>query len=113
MRFTARESGQASVELVAVVPILIFVLLAVSQLSIAGYALWSAGLAARAGARAAQVDGDVEAAARSALPGWLRGGAAVEDGEPVEVTVQAPAPVPGGSPIALGARASLEPDPGG
>ena len=100
MRFTARDSGQASVELVAVVPILIFVLLAVSQLSIAGYALWSAGSAARA-------------AARSALPGWLRGEAEVEDGEPVEVTVQAPALVPGGSPIALGARASLEPDPGG
>jgi hypothetical protein len=113
MRFTARESGQASVELVAVLPILIFVLLAVSQLSIAGYALWSAGSAARAGARAAQVDGDVEAAARSALPGWLRGEAEVEDGEPVEVTVQAPALVPGAPPIALGARASLEPDPGG
>lgn len=96
-------------ELVAVVPVLIFLVLGFAQLSIAGYALWSAGTAARAGARAAQVGGDVERAARSALPGWLEREASIERGEPVRVHVEAPALLPGVPGIGVGARASLEP----
>ena len=53
------------------VPFLLVLLLAVAQLAVAGFALWSAGDAARAGARAAHVGGDARAAALSALPGWL------------------------------------------
>lgn len=113
MRRAATQRGQASVELVAVAPMLIIVMLAVAQLSVAGYALWSAGSAARAGARAAQVGGDVERAARSALPGWLEHGAAVDAGEPVRVRVEAPALLPGVPGIELAARASLEPQPDG
>ena len=74
------ERGQAAAELVAVLPLLAAVLLAVAQLAIAGYALWSAGDAARAGARAAHVGGDARAAALSALPGWLEGGARISEG---------------------------------
>src|SRR6266498_3315637 len=66
------ERGQASVELIAAVPVLLLVTLLVAQLALAGYALWSAGVAARAGARADYVGGDAEAAARSALPLVLR-----------------------------------------
>jgi len=67
-----RDQGQASVELVAVVPVLLIVTLVVAQLAVAGYALWSAGAAARAGARAGYVGGDAEAAARHSLPAPLR-----------------------------------------
>jgi hypothetical protein len=42
------ERGQASVELIAALPALALVTLLVAQLVLAGYALWSAGVAARA-----------------------------------------------------------------
>ena len=74
----ADERGQAAAELVAVVPLLLLLFLAVAQLAVAGFALWSAGDAARAGARAAHVGGDARAAALSALPGWLERGARIE-----------------------------------
>jgi len=109
----ARERGQAAVELVAVIPVLIIVLLAVGQLAVAGYALWSAAHAARSGARAAHVGGDVEGAARSALPGWLEEGARIEAAGPVRVSVGAPALVPGLPEIRVGAGADLDPAAGG
>ncbi len=62
------EAGTASVELVAVVPFLLLAFLAVAQVVLAGQALWSASVAARAGARAALVGGDPATAARRALP---------------------------------------------
>jgi Flp pilus assembly protein TadG len=74
-----REEGTASVELIAVVPFLLLAVLVAAQLALAGQALWSAGVAARAGARAALVGGDVTAAARRALPPTLREGARVSD----------------------------------
>jgi hypothetical protein len=84
-----REEGTASVELIAVVPFLLLAVLVAAQLALAGQALWSAGVAARAGARAALVGGDATAAARAALPPSLRSGAEVgeKDGVSVEVTV--------------------------
>lgn len=101
------ERGQAAAELVAVVPLLLALLLAVAQLAVAGFALWSAGDAARAGARAAHVGGDARAAALSALPGWLERGALVDDSGPVEVRVQAPALLPGVPPIPVSAATEL------
>jgi pilus assembly protein CpaE len=106
-------SGQASVELVAVVPILLGVALLVAQLAVAGWALWSAGNAARAGARAAYVGGSAGRAARSALPGPLRDGAKVSARDGVEVTVSAPALLPGVPRIPLSARTRLDPTGGG
>lgn len=97
--------------MVVVVPLLIALFAAVAQLAIAGYALWSAADAARAAARAVAVDGDAEAAALSALPGWLERGAEVDASEPVKVQVRAPALVPGLPAIRLGAATAL--DPGG
>lgn len=110
MRARERESGQAAAELVAVVPLLVAVLLALGQLAIAGYALWSAANAARAGARAAHVGGDPERAALSALPSWLEDGARIEIAGPVDVSVGAPALVPGLPEIRVGAEAGLDPD---
>ena len=67
-------------ELVAAIPALVLAALLVAQLTLAGYALWSAGVAARAGARAAYVGGDGERAARASLPGPLRSHATVSTG---------------------------------
>jgi hypothetical protein len=108
VRSNRAQDGQAAAELVAVAPILICVVLALAQLAVAGYALWSAGDAARAGARAAHVGGDAKGAVMSALPAWLERGAEVETSGPVEVTVRAPALLPGVPDIAVDAAAALE-----
>jgi hypothetical protein len=107
MASRARQSGQAAVELVVVVPLLLIVLAAVAQFAVAGYALWSAGDASRAGARALTVGGDAGAAALSALPGWLERDAEVEESGPVEVTVRAPGVLPGVPAIPVRAAADL------
>jgi hypothetical protein len=101
------DRGQASVELIAAIPALVLVTLLVAQLALAGYALWSAGVAARAGARAAYVGGDAERAARSALPGALRGDALVSDRRGLQVEVRTPSLIPALPPVPLRARAGL------
>jgi hypothetical protein len=87
--------GQASVELVALLPALALCVVLAVQAVAAGWALWTAGNAARAGARAEHVGADGEAAARRALPGRLRGGAEVRSGDGVRVRVPVPAVLPG------------------
>jgi hypothetical protein len=69
-----REDGQASVEMAALLPLVVLVGLLLWQAMVAGQALWLSGAAARAAARAAAVGGDVEAAARDALPPRLEHG---------------------------------------
>ncbi|HEX8120601.1 MAG TPA: hypothetical protein VF549_04965 [Solirubrobacteraceae bacterium] len=64
--------GQASVELVAMVPLLVAVALALGQVLAAGAARELAGHAAEAAAIALARGGDPRAAARDALPGWSR-----------------------------------------
>src|SRR5262245_36494327 len=106
------EEGTASVELVAVVPFLLLAVLAAAQLALAGQALWSASVAARAGARAALVGGDAAAAARSALPPSMRQGAKVEDGDPVSVRVEVPRLIPSLPRVRVGAASGLDPGDG-
>ena len=72
MRDDGSERGQASVELVALLPLLAAVLLAAWQGVVAGQAWWLAAGAARAGARAELIGADPLAAARRELPGGLR-----------------------------------------
>src|SRR4051794_41603184 len=67
-----REGGQASVELVALLPLAALVVLAIGQLLAAGSARELAGNAAEAGAAALLQGSDPTAAARAALPGWSR-----------------------------------------
>lgn len=102
------EEGTASVELVAVVPFLLLAVLVAAQVALAGQALWSAGVAARAGARAALVGGDAEAVARRALPASMREGARVEEDGDVSVRVRVPTLLPALPGVMVGARAALE-----
>ncbi|HET8956291.1 MAG TPA: hypothetical protein VFN18_11595 [Solirubrobacterales bacterium] len=102
------EEGTASVELVAAVPFLLLALLVAAQIALAGQALWSAGVAARAGARAAAVGGDASAAARSALPTSMREEAKVEDEDGVSVRVAVPRLIPALPELRVGARSGLE-----
>jgi hypothetical protein len=104
--------GQASVELVAVLPALAVSLLIAAQTVVVGWALWSAGNAARAGARAEQVGSDAEAAARRALPGALRDDAVVRSGDGVRVRVRVPALVPGVALPSVSAASTLHGDAG-
>jgi hypothetical protein len=106
------EEGTASVELVAVVPFLLLGVLVAAQIALAGQALWSAGVAARAGARAALVGEGAVAAARSALPPSLREGAKVKEGDGVSVRVEVPRLLPSLPELRVGARSGLEPGSG-
>jgi hypothetical protein len=105
---TESRSGQASVEFVAVLPALAVALVLAGQAVAAGWALWSAGVAARAGARAEQVGGNPEAAARRALPSSLRDDAAVKAEDGVRVRVRVPALVPGVELPSVAASSSLD-----
>jgi hypothetical protein len=107
------QRGQASAELVAVIPALLLAVLVAAQLGLVGWALWSAGSAARAGARAAHVGGDAEAAARSALPSHLRKGARVTEEGGVGVRVRVPTLLPGVPRVPLEAKADLDPEAAG
>ena len=88
-----------------------FLLLAVgvgAQFVVAGQALWSASVAARAGARAALVGGDASAVARRALPASMRSGAEVKESGEVSVRVPVPRLFSGLPEVMVGARSSLE-----
>ncbi len=106
------EHGQASVELVALLPLLVAGLLACWQVVLVAHTLWSAHAAARAAARADAVGGDRLAAARAALPASLdahvRVSAADADGR-VPVAVRIPSVVPGVDFGSLTARAGFAP----
>ena len=107
-----REDGTASVELVAVVPFLLLAVLVAAQLGSAGYALWSAGVAARAGARAALVGGEAEVVARRALPDSMRAGAVITEDTDIIVRVVVPRLLPGMPRLRLGAHTTLGADDG-
>lgn len=102
-----REEGTASVELIAAVPFLLLAILVAAQLALVGQALWSAGVAARAGARAALVDGDATAAARRTLPSALRETAEVKDEDGVSVRVVVPRLLPAMPRLKVSARSGL------
>jgi hypothetical protein len=81
--------GQATVELVALLPLAALIALAIGQLLAAGAAGELAGNAAEAGAAAILQGADPTAAARAALPGWSRERATVRvDGRRVEVRLR-------------------------
>jgi hypothetical protein len=72
------QSGQASVETVAIIPFLILAALAAWQIALAGHTLWLTAGAARAAARADTVGDSAERAARSALPNSMERELSVE-----------------------------------
>jgi hypothetical protein len=103
-----REGGAASVELIAAVPFLLLAVLVAGQIALAGQAMWSASVAARAGARAALVGADATAAARRALPPSLREGAKVDGSGAVSVRVPVPRLLPELPQVMVGAKADLD-----
>ena len=104
------EEGSASLELVGALPFLLLAILVAGQLAMAGASLWSAGLAARAGSRAALVGGRAEEAARAALPPVLRRGARVAaGGGGIAIEVPLPHLLPGLPAVGIGTRTKLGP----
>ena len=88
------QRGQAAVELVALIPALVAVGLAVLQLLAVGYASILAGGAAEAGALALAAGADARAGVKEALPGWSRARARIEvTGGEVEVRLRPPSPL--------------------
>jgi hypothetical protein len=89
------ERGQASVELLAGLPVLLALGAFLLQLFAVGYSAVLAGNAAEAGALALAAGGDAGAAAREGLPGWSRAGLVVHTSRGlVEVTLHPPSPLP-------------------
>jgi hypothetical protein len=72
------SDGQASVETVAVVPLVLLAALVAWQVVLTGHTLWLCAGAARAAARAESVGLSPERAARSALPKSLERGLRVD-----------------------------------
>jgi hypothetical protein len=88
------ERGQASIEMVAALPLLLLAALVALQLLAAGYALTLADGAAEAGALALASGGSAAEAAREALPGWARDDVAIAvEGGRVTVRLRPPSPL--------------------
>lgn len=92
MRLRDADAGQATVETVGLLPLLVAVALGVGHLMAAGVAHELADHAAEAGAVALLQGSDPEDAAREALPGWAKERVAVSvQGHRVRVRVVPPA----------------------
>jgi len=72
------QRGQAAVELLGALPLLVGLGLAVAQLLAVGYSAVLAGNAAEAGGLALAAGADPDASVRNALPGWGRAHASVD-----------------------------------
>jgi hypothetical protein len=92
----SRSDGQASVELVALLPLVAMALAVAWQLVLAGEAVWAASAAARAAARAVAVGADPGPAARGRLAARHERGVRVrsEAGGSVVVSVRIPRVLP-------------------
>jgi len=108
-----RRSGQASIELIAGLPVLLMAGGLALQLLLVGYSVSLADGASQAGAVAAASGVDPVQASREALPSWAEGRAKVEiRGERVEVRIQPPTAVPGiGRWLEVRSSAWAVPDP--
>src|SRR5688500_9139623 len=104
------ERGQATVELVALLPLMAVLAALLWQAVVAGQAVWLAGSAARAAARASAVGGDARVAARRVLPARLRAGVAVSSRgeEGVRVAIAIPSVVGAVRLGTVAARARLQ-----
>lgn len=89
------ERGQALVELIAGLPLMLTVGLVLLQLLATGYSVVLAGAAAEAGALALAGGADARGAVRRALPGWSQARASVDVGDDsVRVRLRPPSPIP-------------------
>ncbi|MDQ2622815.1 MAG: hypothetical protein M3Y45_07230 [Actinomycetota bacterium] len=95
LRHADDERGAVSLELIGAIPIVLLSLLIAAQLAVAGHAFWSAGISARAGARAVLTGKQPRGAAERSLPGALRDGLRVSSADGVRVGVKIPRLLPG------------------
>jgi Flp pilus assembly protein TadG len=86
------ERGQATVEFVALLPLLGVLALGVWQAALAGHAIWSASAAARAASRVSAVGGDPEKTVRRLAGSRAR----LRDGKDGAVRVTVPIPAVAG-----------------
>ncbi|WP_329282520.1 TadE/TadG family type IV pilus assembly protein [Streptomyces sp. NBC_00691] len=93
-----RDRGQAAIEYLGFLPILLIVGLAGLQLGIAAYAAQQAGTAARAAARAASSDAedgpDAQTAGTAAVSGWIHPAVGVGPPGGGEITVTVTVTIP-------------------
>jgi hypothetical protein len=90
-----REAGQATVELIAAIPVIVLAGLLALQLLVTGYAMTLADGAAEAGALALANGEPAKGAALAALPAWADGDAEVSvHGGGVTVRLRPPSPFP-------------------
>lgn len=95
-----RDRGQAALEYLGFLPVLITVAMAAVQLGLIAYTAQQAGTAARAGARSASLNESAQGACTAAVSAWLADGTAcgtAEGGDEVTVTatIDIPSIVPG------------------
>ncbi|MFE0252020.1 TadE/TadG family type IV pilus assembly protein [Streptomyces sp. NPDC059010] len=93
-----RDRGQVAIEYLGFIPVLILVAMAGVQIGLIAYTAQQAGTAARAGARAASLDGSAQDGCVNAVSDWLSVTCdPVEGGDEVTVTatVEIPSIVPG------------------
>ena len=94
VRSATGACGQASVETIALVPVLLAVGLGIFQLLAVGYASVLAGNAAEAGALAVAAGRDARAGVKEALPGWSDSRAHIDvDGGRIAVHMRPPSPI--------------------
>ena len=91
-----RERGQATLEMAALAPVVLGLMLVVLQVIVLTYASHAASQAAREGARAYSLDEDPRAAAGASMPGGIQllGVQTSGPDHTVSVTVAAPFAVP-------------------
>jgi len=108
------SAGQAQLELIAGIPLLVLAAVVALQLFAVAYAQSLADGAAEAGALAAADGRDPAGAARDGLPGWAEGRIDVAvDGGRVEVELDPPALLPGlAGLLGVSSRAYARPEAG-
>lgn len=90
------QRGQALVEIIGLVPVVAVCGLLAMQALVVGANHVAVDSAVHAGAIAAQTGGDVQSAAREAIPGWSRGRVTVRERDSViSVTLRPRAVIPG------------------
>ncbi|MFL5818681.1 MAG: pilus assembly protein [Conexibacter sp.] len=110
MRSLRTDDGQATVELVALLPLIGLLVALLWQALLAGETVWLSGGAARAAARAVAVGADPADAARGVLPERLERGLRVARGPDGAVTLvlRVPAALGAGTIAPVTARARFE-----
>jgi Flp pilus assembly protein TadG len=110
MRMSSSARGQATVETIALVPLLLIVGLGLMQLLAVGYASVLAGSAAEAGALALAGGTDPRAAALRSLPGWSEAHTKIDvEGGRVEIRLRPPSVLQAlGERLEVGAAAEVE-----